>query len=45
MDEATGEIDSDLKAVLLDNLVSVTPISLDLTSRVDFKDFRKLLES
>ncbi len=45
VDEATVESDSDLKAVLLDNLVSVTPISLDLTSRVEFKDFRKLLES
>lgn len=45
VDEAAIESDSDLKTVLLDNLVSVTPISLDLTSRVDFGKFRKLLES
>ncbi len=44
VNEATVESDSDLKTVLLDNLVSVTPLSLDLTSRVDFKDFRDLLE-
>jgi 5'-nucleotidase len=44
VNEATVEDDSDLKAVLLDRLVSVTPISLDLTSRVDFKDLRGLLE-
>ncbi|MEL7626275.1 MAG: 5'/3'-nucleotidase SurE [Anaerolineaceae bacterium] len=41
----TVESDSDLKTVLIDHLVSVTPISLDLTSRVDFGDFRRLLES
>lgn len=44
VNEETVESDSDLKAVLLDNLVSVTPISLDLTSRVDLADFRRLLE-
>lgn len=45
VNEATVEKDSDLKTVLLDKLVSVTPISLDLTSRVDFEDLRSLLES
>jgi 5'-nucleotidase len=45
VNEATVEKDSDLKTVLLDKLVSVTPISLDLTSRVDFGDLRSLLES
>ncbi len=44
VDEAKVEKDSDLRAVLLDKLVSVTPISLDLTSRVDFGDLRGLLE-
>lgn len=44
VNEATVEKDSDLKTVLLDKLVSVTPISLDLTSRVDFGDLRGLLE-
>lgn len=39
------EADSDLRAVLVDEVVSVTPISLDLTSRVDFKDLSALLES
>ncbi len=45
VDEATVESDSDLKTVLIDGLVSVTPISLDLTSRVDFGSLRRLLES
>ncbi len=39
------EEDGDLKTVILDGKVSVTPISLDLTSRVDLKDFRQFLES
>jgi len=39
------EEDSDLKTVVVDRIVSVTPISLDLTSRVDLQDLRRLLES
>ena len=38
------EEDGDLKTVILDRKVSVTPVSLDLTSRVDLHDFRRLLE-
>lgn len=44
VDEATVEFDSDLKTVLLDKKVSVTPISLDLTSRVIFSDLKSILE-
>lgn len=39
------EEDGDLKTVVVDGKVSVTPISLDLTSRVDRQDLRRLLES
>jgi 5'-nucleotidase len=31
-----SEVDSDVRAIMLDEVVSVTPISLDLTSRVSF---------
>ncbi len=34
--------DSDIRTVLVDKLVSVTPLSLDLTSRVDFKSLNNL---
>lgn len=37
------EENSDLKAVILDETISVTPLSFDLTSRVDFADLHKLL--
>lgn len=37
--------DSDIQAVLFDHVVSVTPISLDMTSRVDLRDLEKLLQS
>jgi 5'-nucleotidase len=36
--------DTDAYVVRKSRLVSVTPLSLDLTSRVDLRDFRKLLE-
>ena len=36
--------DTDAYVVRKSRQVSVTPLSLDLTSRVDLKDFRKLLE-
>jgi 5'-nucleotidase len=35
---------TDLYALLIEKKVSVTPISIDLTSRVDFKQLRSLLE-
>jgi len=31
-----SEPDSDIRAIMLDQVISVTPLSLDLTSRVDF---------
>jgi len=39
-DEATLEPDSDIRTVR-SNLVSVTPVSMDLTSRIDLKSFLK----
>lgn len=45
VDRENLEEDSDLKSVVVDRKVSVTPISLDLTSRVDLQDLRRLLES
>jgi 5'-nucleotidase len=45
VDRENLEEDSDLKTVVVDRKVSVTPISLDLTSRVDLQDLRRLLES
>ncbi len=38
-------IDSDVYALRVKRLVSVTPLSLDLTSRVDMKDLDRLLRS
>jgi hypothetical protein len=38
------EEDGDRKTVIIDRKVSVTPVILDLTSRVDLQDFRRLLE-
>jgi 5'-nucleotidase len=35
--------DSDIAALLFDRVVSVTPLSVDLTSRVDFETLRELL--
>jgi len=37
------EPDSDIRS-LLDQVVSVTPLSLDMTARVDFKEMSRLLE-
>ena len=45
VDQEGLEEDGDLKTVVIDRKVSVTPVSLDLTSRVDLQDFRRLLES
>jgi 5'-nucleotidase len=36
--------DSDIYAVLVDRKVSVTPISIDMTSRIDFSKLRAMLE-
>jgi 5'-nucleotidase len=36
--------DSDIYTLVVDRMVSVCPLSLDLTSRVDFKDLTKNLE-
>ncbi len=44
IDEMSGSgSDSDVYALRVKRVVSVTPLSLDLTSRVDLKDFDKLL--
>ena len=42
-DHTTLEPDSDIQAVLVDRVVSITPLSLDLTSRVVFEDLQPLL--
>ncbi len=38
------EPDSDIKVLSRDKTISVTPLSLDITSRIDLKDFYYLLE-
>ncbi len=43
VDAETVEADSDLRTVVLDQKVSVTPLSYDMTSRVDFGELRQLL--
>jgi 5'-nucleotidase len=40
-----AEFDSDVWAVLVDRVVSVTPLSLDLTSRIDFGAFDACLRA
>jgi len=42
-DPAQDEIDTDVYALRVKRVVSVTPLSLDLTSRVDLKDLEHLL--
>jgi 5'-nucleotidase len=44
IDQATLEPDSDIYAIVVSRVVSVTPISLDLTSRVEFAELEELLE-
>lgn len=39
------EPETDIWVIAHDHLVSVTPLSFDMTSRVNFEDLRKLLES
>jgi 5'-nucleotidase len=43
VDEASLEPDSDIHALVLDHLVSVTPLSLDATSRTPFSEIRAAL--
>ena len=43
VDRATLEPDSDIQALLVDRIVAVTPLSLDLTSRVAFDKLEALL--
>lgn len=43
LDEGIPEEDSDLRAVIIDHKVSVTPLSFDLTARVNLDDLAKLL--
>ena len=43
VDHATLEPDSDIQAVQVDRIVSITPLSLDLTSRVAFDKLEALL--
>jgi 5'-nucleotidase len=43
VDPTALEPDSDIHAVLLDRKISVTPLSLDMTSRVEFEGLAKLL--
>jgi 5'-nucleotidase len=43
-DGSNVEANTDNRAILVDRVVAVTPVSIDLTSRVDFGDLRKLLE-
>jgi 5'-nucleotidase len=44
IDHTTLEPDSDIRAVLVDRVVSVTPLSLDLTSRVALDEVERLLQ-
>ncbi len=42
-DQASFEKESDIYALTVERVVSVTPLSLDLTSRTDFRDIRNFL--
>lgn len=43
LDKEAVESDSDVQAIAVDRMISVTPLSLDLTSRVDLDGFEQLL--
>jgi 5'-nucleotidase len=45
LDKDAVESSSDVRAMAVDRVVSVTPLSLDLTSRVDLEDFEQILRS
>ncbi|HLF26384.1 MAG TPA: 5'/3'-nucleotidase SurE [Anaerolineae bacterium] len=40
----TLELDSDVRAVIVDKVVSITPVSVDLTARVDFGQMQAWLD-
>lgn len=42
---ADAELDSDMFAVFHEGIVSVTPMSLDMTSRIDLTEFQSLLSN
>jgi 5'-nucleotidase len=44
-DPSQDNIDTDVYAVRVKRLVSVTPLSLDLTSRIDLKELEKFLQT
>ncbi|MFQ5605478.1 MAG: 5'/3'-nucleotidase SurE [bacterium] len=44
LDESALEPDSDIRALKLDKVVSVTPLSQDLTSRIDFQSLKSYFE-
>jgi 5'-nucleotidase len=44
-DPALAEPDSDIRALSVDNIVSVTPLSLDLTARTDFGVLNEMLRA
>lgn len=44
VDRITPEENSDVRALILDGVVSITPISFDMTSRIDFDELHHLLE-
>jgi 5'-nucleotidase len=44
-DPSEDDIDTDVYAVRVKHVVSVTPLSLDLTSRIDLKDFDQQLRN
>jgi 5'-nucleotidase len=43
LDEANIEPDSDVHAICIEKVVSVTPLSLDLTSRIEFEELEQRL--
>jgi 5'-nucleotidase len=43
--EANLEPDSDVYAICIEQIVSVTPLSLDLTSRVEFEELEQKLRA
>lgn len=45
VDLETLEPDSDIQAVFVDHVVSVTPLTFDLTARVEFADFQKVFDA
>ncbi len=45
VDKETLDPDSDIYALAIDNIVSITPLSIDLTSRVNLSDLQNYLKS